>query len=288
MIKPQRSEEEIMALLLSFADDPRIRVATLEGSRTNPNVPKDALRDYDVSYFVEDKDAFTAQTDWLGHFGTILMMQMPESMELFPPTGPFESYLMTCDDLTKIDLGIYALSDLDRYLAESDGLCEVLVDKDHRIAEPLVGTDAAYHLRRPTLGEYTDCQNEFWHVATYVVKGLCRDELLFAADHMNGIMRKEYLRMLSWEVGEAHGYGFSVGKNVKFIPQYIEPALYQRLMGTFSMAGYAPMKQSFWELCQLMRESATRLGELLGYPYPPFDEAVTSISEAMFQVHRPE
>ncbi len=48
-----RSEDEMMKLILDIAmKDERIRLVTLEGSRTNKNVPRDKFQDYDISYFV--------------------------------------------------------------------------------------------------------------------------------------------------------------------------------------------------------------------------------------------
>ena len=46
-----RSEEEMMHLILQVAkDDERVRAVYLNGSRTNPNAPKDCFQDYDVVY----------------------------------------------------------------------------------------------------------------------------------------------------------------------------------------------------------------------------------------------
>ena len=43
-----RSEEEMMHLILQVAkDDERVRAVYLNGSRTNPNAPKDRFQDYD-------------------------------------------------------------------------------------------------------------------------------------------------------------------------------------------------------------------------------------------------
>ena len=48
-----RSEEEMMNLILQVAkDDERVRAVYLNGSRTNPNAPKDRFQDYDVVYVV--------------------------------------------------------------------------------------------------------------------------------------------------------------------------------------------------------------------------------------------
>lgn len=57
-------------------------------------------------------------------------------------------------------------------------------------------------------------------------RGLCRRELLFAIDLL-AMMRNELLRMLSWQVGSAYGFTFSVGKNYKFIGQYLPAEQWQ-------------------------------------------------------------
>ena len=50
-----RSEEEMMNLILQVAkDDERVRAVYLNGSRTNPNAPKDRFQDNDVVYDVTD------------------------------------------------------------------------------------------------------------------------------------------------------------------------------------------------------------------------------------------
>lgn len=44
-----RTEKEMYKLIISIAkSDERIRAVYLNGSRTNPNVPKDIFQDYDV------------------------------------------------------------------------------------------------------------------------------------------------------------------------------------------------------------------------------------------------
>ncbi|MMZ66740.1 Aminoglycoside 6-adenylyltransferase [compost metagenome] len=80
-----RSEQEMMNMLVDFAmKDNRIRLVTLEGSRTNKNIPPDTFQDYDISYFVTNIDSFKENDQWLNIFGNRMMMQKPEDMELFP------------------------------------------------------------------------------------------------------------------------------------------------------------------------------------------------------------
>lgn len=75
------------------------------------------------------------------------------------------------------------LEELGNYLND-DKLIKIILDKDGRIQQAVVPTDMDYHIRKPSAREYDDCCNEFWNTTTYVVKGLCRKEILFAIDHL--------------------------------------------------------------------------------------------------------
>src|SRR5699024_11997783 len=80
-----RSEKEVYDIVLNFAKtDKRIRMVTLEGSRTNTNIPPDDFQDFDITFFVTDMDSFTSDDKWLDIYGERLILQKPEDMELFP------------------------------------------------------------------------------------------------------------------------------------------------------------------------------------------------------------
>lgn len=74
----------MMNFLIDFAkNDDRIRLVTLEGSRTNKKIPPDPFQDYDISYFVTDIESFKDNDRWLGVFGNCVMMQKPEDIGAF-------------------------------------------------------------------------------------------------------------------------------------------------------------------------------------------------------------
>lgn len=280
-----RTEQEIMDTILSVAkSDDRIRIVTLEGSRTNINIPKDEFQDYDITYFVTDMKSLLSSDDWLSQFGNIIMMQKPENMELFPPEEKGYSYLMLFDDYNKIDLTLLPLEDLDDYLNGAN-LIKVLIDKDCRIKRDIVPTDIDYHVRKPSAREYDDCCNEFWHVTPYVVKGLCRKEILFAIDHLNQILRFELLRMMSWKVGIETGFTVSVGKNYKFLDKYIPEDLWNRLLSTYRMDSYGNVWKSLFICHQLFREVSKEVAELLGFDYPEYDKKVIGYVNDMYEKH---
>lgn len=65
-----RSDQQVYDTILNFAKaDDRIRIVTLEGSRTNSNIPPDAFQDFDITFFVTDMESFTADDAWLDVFG---------------------------------------------------------------------------------------------------------------------------------------------------------------------------------------------------------------------------
>ena len=166
-----------------------IRAVTLEGSRTNVNIPPDDFQDYDIAFFVTDIQYFIADDTWIDVFGERLIMQKPEDMELFPAEGKGFSYLMLFNDDVKIYLTLLPVELIDEYFTW-DKLVKFLLDKDDRVKKHPAPTDIDYHLHCPTERMFDDCCNEFWNTVPYVVKGLCRKEILFAIDYMNDIVRK--------------------------------------------------------------------------------------------------
>ena len=264
-----RTEKQIYDTILSFAEaDERIRVVTLEGSRTNINIPADEFQDFDITFFVTDMQSFTNNDEWLNVFGERLIMQKPEGMELFPAEEKGFSYLMLFSDDIKIDLTLLSLDLLDEYFTW-DKLVVLLLDKDCRIEHPPVPTDIDYRLQCPTARMFDDCCNEFWLTISYVIKGLLRKEILFAIDHMNDIVRKELLRMISWLVGIEDGLTFSLGKNYKFLERYIPEEMWKKLMLTYRMDSYAKMWESLEQCMSLFREVSVEVAGRLN------DEKIT-------------
>lgn len=270
-----RSEKQVYDTILNFANmDERIRMVTLEGSRTNTNIPPDDFQDYDITFFVTDMQSFIKDDNWLDVFGERLILQKPEDMELFQAVEKGFSYLMLFTDDVKIDLTLLPLDLIDEYFTW-DKLVKLLLDKDNRVKHPPVPTDIDYHLKKPTARMFDDCCNEFWNTTTYVVKGLCRKEILFAIDHLNDIVRKELLRMISWSVGFEQGFGFSLGKNYKFLKQYVSEDLWNQLISTYNMNSYPHMWEALEQCMVLFREVSGMVARQLDYPYPSYDEKVS-------------
>lgn len=285
MIK-MRTEEEMYALILDFArSSGHVRAVILEGSRANIHIPADEFQDYDITFLVDDIKFFTENEEWLDGFGKRIMMQKPEAMELYEPEIIGFSYLMLFEDYNKMDLTLVPVSERKEYL-NSDKLMKVLLDKEGLIPGGLIPSDEDYHIKMPTAGMFDDCCSEFWNVTPYVVKGLCRGEFLFAADHLNEILRKELLRMLGWEIGTKHGFEFSLGKNYKFIRRYLPVDTYGELEKTFRMDGCEAVWNAMFRCHEMFRKSAKAVGEHLGYRYPEYDSNISRYCMDLYEKFR--
>lgn len=273
-----RSEQEMMDLVLGMAEkDKRVRAVTLEGSRTNPNVPKDLFRDYDISFHVTDMQSYIDQPDWIDAFGDRLIMQMPEAMAMFPPDlGNRFSYLMLFKDGNRIDMTLIPIEEKDEYVKE-DKLMQVLLDKDGLFPNVPPSTDIDYWVKRPSAAFFADCCNEFWWVSTYVAKGLWRREILYAQDHLNNLMRPMLVKMLEWEAGIRTDFSLSVGKNGKFLDRYIPEERWRRLLATYPAGTYESVWEALFLMGGLFRETAQYVADELDFLYPlEEDEAITA------------
>lgn len=264
-----RSEKEMMGLILDTArQDERVRAVGMNGSRTDPEAPRDLFQDYDIVYFVTDMAPFVEDRSWPDRFGKRLIMQTPEAMTLFPPQlGGRFTYLMQFEDGNRIDLMLAPLSHAQQY-AREDSLTVILLDKDGLFPALPPPDDRSYHVRQPDEACYRDCCCELLWTACYVAKGLWRDEHLYAAYHLDRCVREMLILMLSWEVGTQTGFSVSVGKCGKYLKRYLPSATMDRLKQTYCCGTEDEMWKALFLCMELFRESGSRTGEALGYHFP--------------------
>ncbi len=272
-----RTEQEMMQLILSVAkQDERVRAVVLNGSRTNPNVPKDCWQDFDVAYLVTEMTSFLADHSWVDVFGERMIMQMPETMGLIPPLGKGHfTYLMQFMDGNRIDLSLIPLHLMDNYLQE-DKLASVLLDKDGRMPQLPPPTDEDYWVKPPTAKQFADCCNEFWWVSPYVAKGLWRGELIYALCMLD-LVRDMLLKMLEWQAGINTQFSLSVGKEYKYLDQHISADSWTRLLGTYAAGSYEAAWDTLFTAGDLFRDTAQSVAAHLGFTYPLEDDRRVSL-----------
>ncbi|WP_353718887.1 aminoglycoside 6-adenylyltransferase [Dyadobacter sp. 676] len=276
-----RSTFRMMELILEVArNDSRILAVLQDGSRSNPNIVPDIFQDFDIIYVVEDLAPFLRDHSWTDVFGERMIMQMPEDMELYPPSaelaGAF-SYLMLFTDGNRIDLVMTPLEKLDQFTGDS--LCKVLLDKAGIFsASPLRAvSDAGYHIQKPSARSFTDCCNEFWFTSGSVGKALWRGQVIYVQELLNQVIRGALLQMLDWYIGCRHDFQVNPGKWGKFYGRFLEPGLYEKLLATYPVASVPHIWDATFASMDLFRCSAKAVAAELGYEYPAnWDEHLTS------------
>jgi aminoglycoside 6-adenylyltransferase len=271
-----RSEQEMLELIVETAKkDERIRAVIMNGSRTNPNAPKDIFQDFDIVYIVTDVTAFKYAYAWLKRFGELMIMQMPEDMQDPPPSnnGSFV-YLMQFTDGNRIDLTISPLAKLAEL--EQDSLSILLLDKDNLIEPFAPPSESDYLPSVPTAKAFFDCCNEFWWVCPYIAKGLWRDEITYAKSIFEQGVREQLMKMVIWYMGVKTQFLRSPGKLGKYLNQYLEPELWEMLQKTYADASRDNIWEALDTMCHLFRLTAAHVAAHFGFDYPHADDAKVS------------
>jgi len=267
-----RSEQEMFDLILSTARaDSCIRAVLLNGSRANPNAPKDFFQDFDIIYLVTDVDSIKHQPGWIGRFGERMILQLPDDMTDPPPQDhPGYAYLIQFMDGNRIDLTLYPLDRLADL--EEDSQTIALLDKDGILPDYPPASDRDYLPKPPTRKQFDDCCNEFWWVSPYVAKGLWRWELTYAKTMLDEYVREQLMKMLTWYVGMQTGFSQCPGKLGKYMKRFLEPDLWQLLCQTYSDADYEHTWQALFAMSELFRRVAIPVAQQFGFTYPQQDD----------------
>lgn len=266
-----RTEQQMLDLILNEARaDDRIRAVVMNGSRANPHAPRDIFQDYDIVYLVTDVAPFVANLAWIERFGALMIVQMPDAMGDAPGPNPGFAYLAQFADGNRIDLTIYPAARVDDITADS--LSVLLLDKDG-IVPPIAAPDARDYLPQPpTAQQFADRCNEFWWVATYVAKGLWRDEITYARYMLDQVMREQLMQVLAWYVGVASDFAAGPGKFGKYLRHCLEPELWALLLATYADADAEHTWDALFAMTALFRRTAVPVAEHFGYVYPFGDD----------------
>jgi aminoglycoside 6-adenylyltransferase len=270
-----RTEKEMMSLILGFARDrDDVRAAIMTGSRTNPATVRDRFQDYDITYMVEDVRPYRKNLNVAEYFGEVMILQNPDEMEDAVADASSYAFLMQFMDGNRIDLTFRSISDGGAILADSLSL--VLLDKDSQFKLPPPSVHA-YLPTRPTAKQFADCCNEFWWVNPYVAKGLFRDQISYANAMLDGVLRSQLLRMLTWYVGIASDFQITIGLAGKHLKGHLEDELWNLLKGTYSDARADNIWEALFAMNELFRRTARSSANALELPYLEKEDAAVSL-----------
>lgn len=265
-----RTTQEIMDLILNTAkEDERILAVYMNGSRANPNAPKDLFQDYDIVYVVTETSSFLDDPHWINRFGAILLKEEPDFLDaILGETMDFSqryAWLIQFTDGNRIDLTLQTLDIMHREYGK-DSMTLPLWDRANYLPPILPASDHDYWIQPPTADFFYARCNDFYWVLPYVAKGLWRGELLYALDCFQ-YLRPKLLTLLNWKVGLDHGWELSTGKAGKYLPRFLPDQIMQRVYATYPSGNAEGIWQALINMEALVHELALEVAAAYGYRF---------------------
>lgn len=274
-----RNESEMLNIIIDTAQsDDRVFAAYLKDSRANPNAPKDRYQDFDVMYVVRETESFRKDTSWMTKFGKIVLQQEQNEAfgygERFGIQTQYEesySWLLLFEDGNRIDIGVELL-DVMKQGRNRNRLFVPLLDKIGCLPQLPPPTDADFYIKKPSDTKFYGCCKEFFWCLCDVAKGIARDELPFAMNTYNTLVRNMLETMLDWYIGTYTDYSVSSGKLHKYLKKYLPEEYYNEYVATYTDGSYA----NFWNAIdmsyRLFRKTALLVADYFHFTYPEANE----------------
>ena len=252
-----RAETEMLDMILQIAKNLQVKAVAMSGSRTNLKVLKDEFQDYDVVYIVDNLDNLTSDLSWLDQFGKRLIEQhvLLDHRRL---------YLMLFEDGNRIDLTLCPKEHMKEWV-DSESKFIVLED-EKSLFESYSPSPKRFWIHPATETDFKNSCNEFWWVSAYVVKGICRKQVIYATDHLYGICQQELLKVLAWQVASDKGT-VDVGKNYKYLFNYLPAEKENEFSNLLDFSSLDKITQSLFATMELFHEEAQFLAKKMGFDY---------------------
>ncbi|MDG5788585.1 aminoglycoside 6-adenylyltransferase [Evansella sp. AB-P1] len=267
-----RNDREMMEIILKTAkEDERIRAAYMNGSRTNPNAPKDIFQDYDIVFVVSETASFLKVRTWLRVFGNLIMMQEPDKNDFDRGIdinfNKSYGFLMLFTDGNRIDLRIQVKEEMLK-LYGNDKLTVPLLDKDQILPPISPPSDIDYRVQEPTEGEFNSYTNDFLWCLQNVAKGIWRKELPYAKGMFEYATRDSLVKMVNWWIGIDHDFQVSTGKLGKYFQDFLPEPYWKLYIKTYCNGDYSNMWDSLFISCELFRILGEEVARRFNFTYP--------------------
>ena len=257
MCRQHRSEAQMLRLILQTAKSLKVEAVAMSGSRTDTKAPKDEFQDYDVVYVVDDLDNLTSNLAWLDQFGKRIIEQ-------HNILGNRRLYLMLFEDGNRIDLTLCPTEYIQEWV---DSEADYTVLKDEKgLFVPYSPNPQRYWTSPASAIDFEKACNEFWWVSAYVVKGICRHQVIYATDHLYGICQQELLKVFAWQV-VSDRRKVNIGKNYKYLFNYLPAEKEKEFSNLLDFSSVEKITQSLFSTMNLFHKEAHILAQKVGFDY---------------------
>lgn len=252
-----RTETEMLDVILQTAKTLQVKAVAMSGSRTDTKASKDEFQDYDVVYVVENLDELITDLSWIDQFGKRIIEQEVR-------LGHRRLFLMLFEDGNRIDLTLCPKEHINEWVGSEAGFT-VLVD-EKGLFESYSPSPQRFWMSSASETDFKNSCNEFWWVSAYVVKGICRKQVIYATDHLYGICQQELLKILAWQVASARGR-VEIGKNCKYLFNHLPVEKEKELSNLLDFSSLDKITQSLFDTMQLFHREAQILAQKMGFAY---------------------
>lgn len=252
-----RTEAEMLDVILKTAETLQVEAVAMSGSRTNPKTPKDEFQDYDVVYVVDDFDNLMSDLSWLNQFGKLIIEQEVS-------LGNRRLYLMLFEDGNRIDLTLCPKEHIQEWVDSEAGF--TVLEDEKGLFESYSPSPKRYWTNPASETDFEKACNEFWWVSSYVVKGICRKQVIYATDHLYGICQQEFLKILAWQVASNRGV-VDIGKNYKYLFNYLPAEKEKQFSNLLDFSSKEKITQSLYATMNFFHQEAQSLAQKMGFDY---------------------
>ena len=252
-----RAETEMLDLILQTVKTIQVKAIAMSGSRTNPKTLKDEFQDYDVVYVVENLDELITDLSWLDRFGKRIIEQEVT-------LGHRRLYLMLFEDGNRIDLTLCPKDRIQEWVDSEAGF--TVLEDPNGLFEPYSPSPQRFWTNPASAIDFENACNEFWWVSAYVVKGIYRNQIIYAIDHLYGICQQEFLKILAWQVASARGK-VDIGKNYKYLFNYLPADKENEFSSILDFSNSNKITQSLFATMKFFHQEAQSLANKMGFDY---------------------
>lgn len=274
-----RDKNVMMEIIKKFSmKNENIRLVVMNGSRVNPNAPKDKMQDYDVVCFVNniEEKPFLNDREWIKGFGEIAMIQQ----NFFKNDSYI--FLMQFKDGVRIDLCFVDLSNYFESL-EVDSLTKVIIDKDNLVDNNIKATEESYFVKKPNAEKIFKTFNNLWWIQLNIAKGLWRNEIPYAKFMYDEVMMKQLRDITSWYIASNNYWEINVGKAGKWFYRFLDKDLYNEFLSLYTDSNINNIWNGLFKSQEYIRKIGGYLESKISYySYPYQDDE--NVSELVLKI----
>ena len=252
-----RTETEMLDVVLKTAETLQVEAVAMSGSRTNSQAPQDEFQDYDVVYVVDDLDNLTSDLSWLDLFGKRIIEQEVGFSHR-------RLFLMLFEDGNRIDLTLCPKEYIQEWVDSEAGF--TILEDTENLFEAYFPNLERHWITPATEKDFKNSCNEFWWVSAYVVKGIHRNHLVYATDHLYGICQQELLKILAWQVASDRGK-VDIGKNYKYLFNYLPAEKEKEFSNLLDFSSIEKFTQSLFTTMNFFHQEAQSLAQKMDFDY---------------------